>query len=151
MTNKSIANSRPAEVLLVEDNLGDVILTKEGFRNARLLVNLHHVENGEDCLAFLKKEGRYQDAPTPDLILLDLNMPKMDGREVLAELVADEQLRHLPVVILTTSAGDADVLKMYNLRCSSYIVKPVDFEQFQRVVQSIGEYWFSLVVLPSRG
>lgn len=143
-----LGNVRPAEILLVEDNMSDVILTRESFRLAKLLVNLHHVEDGVDCLAFLRKEGSYADAPTPDLILLDLNMPKMDGREVLAELVADERLRHLPVVILTTSAEDADVLDMYQLRCSSYIVKPVDFGQFQSVVQSIGMYWFSLVVLP---
>lgn len=146
--NHSRTTLRPAEVLLVEDNLSDVILTQESLKMAKLLVNLHHVEDGVECLAFLRKEGRHADAPTPDLILLDLNMPKMDGREVLSELVRDEKLKHLPVVILTTSAGDADVLNMYQLRCSSYVVKPVDFEQFQHVVQDIGRYWFSLVVLP---
>lgn len=146
--NYSRTTTRPAEVLLVEDNLSDVILTQESLKMAKLLVNLHHVEDGVECLAFLRKEGRHADAPTPDLILLDLNMPKMDGREVLSELVRDEKLKHLPVVILTTSAGDADVLNMYQLRCSSYVVKPVDFEQFQHVVQDIGRYWFSLVVLP---
>jgi two-component system response regulator len=107
------------------------------------------VENGEECLAFLRKQGEYADVPTPDLILLDLDMPVMDGREVLAEMVQDEQLRHLAVVILTTSAGEQDVLQMYKLRCSSYITKPVDFDQFQRVIEGIGDYWFTVVVLPT--
>lgn len=148
--NQPLDGQRPAEVLLVEDNLSDVILTREGFERCRLRVNLHHVEDGEQCLAFLRRQGRHAAAPTPDLILLDLNLPLMDGREVLSELVADEGLRHLPVVVLTTSASDFDVRRMYELRCSSYIVKPVDFEEFQRVVQGIGDYWFNLIVLPSR-
>ncbi len=142
--------SRPAEVLLVEDNDNDVIITRRGFTDAKLAVNLHHVENGEKCMAFLRKEAPYADAPTPDLILLDLNMPVMDGREVLSEIVKDEQLRKLPVVILTTSSAESDILTMYNLRCSSYIVKPVDFNQFQRVVQQLSDYWFALVVLPPK-
>lgn len=141
-------HSRPAEVLLVEDNIGDAILTREGFERSQLQVNLHHVEDGEECLAFLRKEGRHAAAPTPDIILLDLNLPLMDGREVLAELVADQALRHLPVVVLTTSTSDLDIQRMYELRCNSYIVKPVDFEQFQRVVQGIGDYWFTVVELP---
>lgn len=144
----ALASSRPAEILLVEDNENDVILTQEGFKRSKLLVHLHHVKNGEECMAFLRKQGEYAGVPTPDLILLDLNMPRMDGREVLAELVADENLRHLPVVILTTSSEDREVLRMYKLRCSSYIVKPVDFEQFLRVIRSISEYWFTVVVLP---
>lgn len=147
--NYALASSRPAEILLVEDNENDVILTQEGFKRSKLLVHLHHVKNGEECMAFLRKQGEYADVPTPDLILLDLNMPRMDGREVLAELVADENLRHLPVVILTTSSEDREVLRMYKLRCSSYIVKPVDFEQFLRVIRSVSEYWFTVVVLPS--
>ena len=100
-------------------------------------------------MAYLKKEGQYADAKTPDLILLDLNMPLMDGREVLSELCKDEQLRKLPVVVLTTSDSERDILGMYDLRCSSYIVKPISFEQFQRVIDDLGQYWFSLVVLPS--
>lgn len=147
--NYALASSRPAEILLVEDNENDVILTQEGFKRSKLLVHLHHVKNGEECMAFLRKQGEYADVPTPDLILLDLNMPRMDGREVLAELVADENLCHLPVVILTTSSEDREVLRMYKLRCSSYIVKPVDFEQFLRVIRSVSEYWFTVVVLPS--
>lgn len=101
-------------------------------------------------MAFLRKQKQYSDAPTPDLILLDLNMPRMDGREVMAEIVADERLQHLPVVVLTTSAEEGEILKMYQLRCSSYIIKPVDFEQFIRVVRLINDYWLALVVLPSR-
>lgn len=142
--------SRPAEVLLVEDNDNDVFITRRGFADAKLAVNLHHVENGEKCMAFLRKEAPYTEAPTPDLILLDLQMPVMDGREVLAEIVKDEQLRKLPVVILTTSSAESDILTMYNLRCSSYIVKPVDFTQFQQVVKQLGDYWFALVVLPPK-
>ena len=140
---------RPAEILLVEDNEGDVVLTKEGFEFSRLSVNLHHVEHGQECMEFLRKKGRHRDAPTPDLVLLDLNLPIMGGREVLRQISEDEELRKLPVVILTTSQADKDVLQMYDLRCSSYVVKPVDFPQFQRVIEQIGEYWFTVVVLPS--
>ena len=139
---------RPAEILLVEDNEDDVLITRKGFEYAKLAVNLHHVENGKQCMSFLRKDGEYADAPTPDLILLDLNMPVMDGREVLAEIVKDDQLRNLCVVILTTSSAERDLLDMYNLRCSSYITKPVDFTQFQRVIEQIADYWFSIVVLP---
>jgi two-component system response regulator len=144
-----LANSRPAEVLLAEDSDNDVELTRQGFRRAKLLVNLHWVKNGEECLAFLRKQGEYVNAPTPDLILLDLNMPKVSGRQVLAEMTADERLRNLPVVILTTSEQEEEIFAMYDMRCSSYIVKPVDFEHFLKVVQAIGEYWFTIVVLPN--
>lgn len=142
--------SRPAEILFAEDNDNDVELTRQGFKRCKLLLNLHHVTDGEQCLAFLRKEGKYSDAPTPDLILLDLNMPRMDGREVLAAMAADENLNSIPVVVLTTSSNDEEILKMYKLHCSSYIVKPVSFDQFQRVIQSVTEYWFTVVVLPSR-
>ncbi|HZX31931.1 MAG TPA: response regulator [Rhodocyclaceae bacterium] len=144
----SLTTRRPAEVLLVEDNMGDILLTREGFKRSGYPVNLHHVENGEDCLAFLRKEGAFADAPTPDLILLDLNMPVMDGREVLKTLVADERFRHVPVVVLTTSANEQDIQEMYGLRTSSYIVKPLDFEEFQRIIQIIAEYWFTVATLP---
>ncbi len=140
---------RPAQILLVEDNENDVELTKIGFQRARFAVNLHHVPNGEECMAFLRREGKYADAPMPDLILLDLNMPRMDGREVLQEITADDTLKHLPVVVLTTSDAEKDVLMSYRLRCNSYIVKPVGFENFSKAIQSLGDYWFTLVVLPS--
>jgi two-component system, chemotaxis family, response regulator Rcp1 len=149
--NNQLANGRPAEILLAEDNDDDAELTRQGFRRGKLLVNLNRVEDGEKCLAFLRKQGEYQKAPTPDLILLDLNMPKMSGREVLAEMIKDDHLKALPVVILTTSEQEQEILKMYNMRCSSYIVKPVDFDQFLKVVRTIAEYWFTVVVLPNVG
>lgn len=139
---------RPARILLVEDNENDVLLTREGFKQSKFLVDLDHVENGEECLAYLRKEGRFADAPTPDLVLLDLNMPRMNGREVMQRMVEDPRLRRIPVVVLTTSSGEEDVIEMYDLRCSSYITKPVDFEQFQRVISEFAEYWLTIVVLP---
>lgn len=146
--NTSLALSRPAEILLVEDNDNDVELTRVGFKKSKLMVNLHHAKDGEECMAFIRKEGKYAAAPTPDIILLDLNMPRMDGREVLAEISRDASLRYLPVVILTTSREEQEILKMYQLRCSSYIVKPVDFGQFVRAIQSFTDYWLTVVVLP---
>ena len=140
---------RPAVILLVEDNENDMILTREGFKRAKLHINLQHVVDGEECMAFLRKQGKYADAPTPDLILLDLNLPRKDGREVMAEILADDTLKSLPVVVLTTSDDAIDVERMYGLRCSSYIVKPVDFDQFVGVVRSIGDYWLTVVVLPN--
>jgi two-component system, chemotaxis family, response regulator Rcp1 len=145
----TIADSRPAEILLAEDKEDDVELTRVGFKKSKLLLNLHHVKDGEQCLAFLRKQGDYANVPTPDLLLLDLNMPRMDGREVLAEMVADETLCSIPVVVLTTSAQDEEILKMYRLRCSSYIVKPVDFEKFLQIIRSLADYWFTIVVLPT--
>jgi two-component system response regulator len=149
MNSNQLDRGRPAEILLVEDNENDVELTKIGFKRTRLAVNLHHVPDGVECMAFLRKEGAYTAVPTPDLILLDLNMPRMNGREVLEALSQDDTLKHLPVVVLTTSDAESDVLSSYKLRCSSYIVKPVDFGNFARVVQSLTDYWFTLVVLPT--
>jgi CheY-like chemotaxis protein len=146
--HNQLANGRAAEILLAEDNDNDVELTRQGFMRAKLLVNLHRVRDGEECLDFLRKQGKFIGAPTPDLILLDLNMPKVGGEQVLAEMLKDESLRSLPVVILTTSEQAEEVLKMYKMRCSSYIVKPVDFDQFLKVVRAITEYWFTIVVLP---
>ncbi len=143
-----LVNSRPAEILLAEDNENDVELTRQGFKKCKLLLNLHHVKDGVECMAFLRKEGKYSTAPTPDLLLLDMNMPRMDGREVLAEMVADETLNAIPVVVLTTSEQDEEILKMYKMRCSSYVIKPIDFDQFLYVVRSIADYWFTVVVLP---
>ncbi|MDH3717875.1 MAG: response regulator [Planctomycetota bacterium] len=139
---------RPAEILLVEDNLDDVTLTRESFKEGSLVVNLHHAANGQEAMAFLRKEGKYADAPTPDLLLLDLNMPVMDGRQVMAEIVADPKLNHIPVVVLTTSHNDQEVLALYRQRISSYVTKPVDFARFVEVIQGIKDYWFKIVVLP---
>lgn len=139
---------RPVEILLVEDNQDDVFLTREGFKRSGMTVSLHNVRNGEKCLDFLRKQGDYSDAPTPDLVLLDLNMPIMSGQEVLAEMVKDDALKHLPVVVLTTSTDQRDVLKMFQLRCSAYVTKPVDFNEFQNVVQGIANFWFKIVVRP---
>jgi two-component system, chemotaxis family, response regulator Rcp1 len=147
MTRKS-RNSLHPEILLVEDNENDVLLTREGFKRAKVPARLHHVENGEKCMAFLRRSGKYADAPTPDIVLLDLNMPVMDGREVLEQIVADPELNRMPVVVLTTSEGEQDILRMYRLRCSSYIIKPVDFADFLRVIHGLNDYWFSMVVLP---
>ena len=142
------SQSRPAEILLVDDSSIDFKLTKKAFERERLIVNLHHVENGEECLAFLRKQGKYSGAPTPDLILLDINMPVMDGHEVLAQLVQDENLKHLPVVVLTSSEDERDVLMMYKLRCNAYLTKPVDALKFQEVVKLLNAFWLTVVVLP---
>lgn len=136
-------------VLLAEDNENDVELTRLGFEQAKMPVTLHHVRDGEEGIAFLRKQGQFASAPTPDLVLLDLNMPRMDGREMLAEIAADDHLRHIPVIVLTTSSADAEILNMYRLRCSSYIVKPMTFAQFSRVMETIADYWFTIVSLPS--
>lgn len=144
----SLANSRAAEILLVEDNLYDVILMRESLSRARLLLNLHHVENGEACLSFLRKQGNFTDAPTPDLVLLDINLPLVDGREVMREMMADDRLKAMPVIALTTSATDASIEEMRRLGCPLHMVKPVDFEQLQQVVRKIAGCWFSLVIVP---
>lgn len=143
-----IAESRIAEILLVDDNEDDVYLTREAFEAASLKINLHHVDNGEKCLQFLRKEGSYADVPSPDLILLDMHMPVMDGHEVLKEIVKDDKLRHLPVVVLTTSYEAADIQKMYGLRCNSYITKPVDFDKFVKAIGQLAGYWLTVVVTP---
>jgi len=148
MKIEPIAKSRTAEILLVEDNEDDVFLTREAFEAASLRVNLHHVNNGEKCLQFLRKQGPYADAPAPDLILLDMNMPVMDGHEVLAAMVADDKLRHFPVVVLTTSYEASDIQKMYKLRCSSYITKPVNFDNFVDAIGKLAGYWLTIVVIP---
>ena len=144
-----LEGSRPAEILLVEDNENDVILTREGFRRSKLLVNLHCVRDGEGCMEFLRRQGKYAEAPMPDLVLLDMNMPRMNGREVLEAIVADENLKHIPVIVLTTSVAEQDICQMYKLRCSGYIVKPVDFERFAEILRRFSDYWFTVVVLPS--
>ncbi|MDX2220730.1 MAG: response regulator [Burkholderiales bacterium] len=150
MTDLTKEPLRPAVVLLAEDNDNDVELTRLSFKRSKIACELHVVGDGEECMAFLRREGIYADAPFPDLLLLDLNMPRKGGGEVMAEIAEDPDLCHLPVVILTTSSSDAEILKMYQLRCSSYIVKPLDFIQFQRCVAQITDYWFELVVRPKK-
>jgi len=143
-------NGRPIEILLVEDNPGDARLAVEALKEGKIRNNLHHVLDGVEALQFLRGEARYRDLPRPDIILLDLNLPKKDGREVLAEVKADDSIRHIPVVILTTSDAEQDVLKSYLLNANCYITKPVDFEQFIRVVRSVEDFWLSIVKLPPR-
>jgi two-component system, chemotaxis family, response regulator Rcp1 len=137
------------QVLLVEDNPGDVRLTKEALKEGKLLNQLTVVGDGVEALSLLRKEGKYADAIQPELILLDLNLPKKDGREVLAEIKADPKLRRIPVVVLTTSSAEEDILKIYDLHANCYITKPVDLEQFMGVVKSIEDFWVSVVKLPS--
>jgi len=146
--NEVLVRGRPAVILHVEDNDNDVELTKLGFARATFPAQLHHVWNGEECMSFLRKHGTYAGVPTPDIIVLDLNMPRMDGFEVMKEINSDARLRHLPVVVLTSSDADADVMRAYQLRCSSYLVKPLSFDAFAKMIQSIGDYWFSLAKLP---
>jgi CheY-like chemotaxis protein len=136
------------DVLLVEDDPGDVLMTREAFADHKLKNTLHVVDNGADAMAFLRKEGDHADAPTPDLVLLDLNLPRMDGREVLAAIKGDELLRTIPVVVLTTSEAEEDVLRSYQLHANAYVTKPVDFERFLDVVRQIDEFFVTVVKLP---
>jgi CheY-like chemotaxis protein len=138
----------PIEILLVEDNPGDARLAKEALKDSKLANNLYHVEDGEQAMRFLYREGEHADAPRPDLVLLDLNLPRKDGREVLAEIKGDAQLRGIPVVILTVSSDEEDILKTYNLHANCYITKPIDLDQFIKVVRSIEDFWFTIVKLP---
>lgn len=136
------------EILLVEDNPGDIRLTKEALKDSKILNNLSVAEDGIEAMTFLRKEGKYADASRPDLILLDLNLPKKDGRQVLKEIKEDPSLKRIPVVILTTSRSEQDILKTYDLHANCYINKPVDLDQFVNVVKSIESFWFSIVKLP---
>lgn len=138
----------PVDILLVEDNLGDIRLTQEALKAAKVLNNLFFVQDGIEALEFLRRAGKYATAPRPDIILLDLNLPRMDGRELLAEIKNDPDLKRIPVVILTTSKAEEDILRTYNLHANCYITKPVDLHQFIQVVQSIEDFWFTVVKLP---
>ncbi|MCM3661822.1 response regulator [Georgenia satyanarayanai] len=138
------------DVLLVEDDPGDVLMTEEAFADYKVANQLTVVADGESAMAYLRKEGEYADAPTPDLVLLDLNLPRMDGREVLGELKADPELRRIPVVVLTTSDAEEDILRSYNLHANAYVTKPVDFERFIEVVRKIDDFFVSVVRLPGR-
>lgn len=136
------------EILLVEDNPGDVLLTREAFREGRLAHRLSVVEDGEDAMRFLRQEGKHADAPRPDLILLDLNLPKMDGRELLAEVKSDPVLRHIPVIVLTTSDAEQDVWKAYKLHANCYLTKPVQMDDFLNKIRSVEDFWLTVVRLP---
>ncbi len=142
---------RPIDILLVEDNQGDADLAREALEGGKLKNKLFVVNDGEAAMDFLYKSGHYKDAPRPDLILLDLNLPRKDGREVLADIKAHRDLKRIPVVILTTSQSEEDVIKSYNLHANCYITKPIDLNQFIKVVRSIESFWLSIVVLPPNG
>ena len=144
-TNRS---SRPVEVLLVEDNPGDVRLTQEAFKDGRVLVNLTVAADGVEAMEFLNRTGKFSDAPVPDLILLDLNLPKKNGREVLTEIKADEELRRIPVIVMTTSKAEQDIHRAYKLNANCYVTKPVDLDEFLHVVRSIEDFWLTIVTLP---
>jgi two-component system, chemotaxis family, response regulator Rcp1 len=137
------------DILLVEDNEGDARLAKEAMRDSKIKNTLHHVGDGEEAMAFLRREGRHAGAPRPDLILLDLNLPRKDGRQVLAELKEDDRFKQIPVVILTVSSAEEDILKAYNLHANCYITKPIDLGQFMKVVRSVEDFWLTIVKLPN--
>jgi two-component system, chemotaxis family, response regulator Rcp1 len=143
-------SGRSIEILLVEDNPGDVRLTREALQDGKVRNNLNVVTDGVEAMAFLERKGKYASAVRPDLILLDLNLPKKDGRQVLAEIKADPDLRMIPVVILTTSQADQDIIRSYDLHANCYVTKPVDLDQFIAVVKSIEDFWLTIVKLPAR-
>ena len=144
-----ISTRRPINILLVEDNPGDVRLTQEAFREGNISVNLEVARDGVEAIDYLRRNAPFTDAVTPDLILLDLNLPRRDGREVLAEIKVDPDLKRIPVVVLTTSNAEADILKSYNLHVNCYINKPVDFDRFFEIVQKIEDFWLTTAILPS--
>jgi two-component system, chemotaxis family, response regulator Rcp1 len=141
-------NGRPIEILLVEDNPGDVRLTIESLKESKVRNNLNVASDGVEALAFLRCQGKFKDAPRPDIILLDLNLPKKDGREVLAEIKGDNELKRIPVVIITTSKAEEDILRTYDLHANCYITKPVNLDQFMQVVKAIEDFWLMIVKLP---
>lgn len=143
-------NCGPIEILLVEDNPGDVRLTIEALKEGKVANKISVAVDGLEAMAFLRREGKYKDASVPDLILLDLNLPKKNGREVLAEIKMDSKLKHIPVVVLTTSQAEKDIIMTYNMHANCYITKPVDFDQFINVVKSIENFWFTVVKLPPK-
>ena len=139
---------KPIEILLVEDNPGDVRLTLEALKDGKMNNNIHVAKDGVEALQFLRRVGTYADAPCADLVLLDLNLPKKDGREVLAEIKADEDLKHIPVIVLTTSSAEQDIFRAYDLHANCYITKPIDLDRFTKVVKSIEDFWLTIVKLP---
>lgn len=155
MKNTSGSNAyeagKPIDILLVEDNPGDADLAKEALDSSKVRNRLFIVDDGVKAMEFLRKEGEYQGVPKPDLILLDLNLPRMDGRQVLAEVKRDQNLRMIPIVILTTSSAEEDILRSYNLHANCYITKPIDLNQFMKVVRTIEDFWLTIVRLPPNG
>lgn len=145
-----IGAAQPIEILLVEDDPGDVLMTEEAFADYKVANNLRVVTNGEDAISYLRKLGAFQDAVTPDLVLLDLNLPRRDGREVLRDIKTDPELRRIPIVVLTTSDAEADVLGSYDLHANAYVRKPVDFQQFVAAVRAIDDFFITVVRLPTR-
>ena len=146
-----MAKHKPIEILLVEDNPGDIRLTQEVFKDGRIRNTLNVAHDGVEALEWLRREGSHADAPLQDLILLDLNLPRIDGRQVLTEIKNDALLRRIPVVVLTTSAAEVDVMSAYELHANAYIIKPVDLVQFEGVIKSIEDFWLSIVKLPEGG
>ena len=142
-------DGRDIEILMVEDNEGDARLAREALRDGRIRNALHHVWDGEEALAFLRRRGEYADAPRPDLILLDLDLPRMDGGEVLSAIKEDDEFKRIPVVILTTSSADADILRSYNRHANCYITKPIQMVEFLKVVTAIQDFWLTIVTLPT--
>jgi len=149
MPMKDNSQARLVEILLVEDNPADIRLTQVAIKNSKIANNLHVVNDGMEAMSFLKKEENYKDKPKPDLILLDLNLPRKNGFEVLSDIKNDPELRRIPVVILSISDAEEDLLKTYNLHANCYIKKPVDIIEFEKIVKSIGNFWFSIVILPN--
>jgi CheY-like chemotaxis protein len=141
--------TRPVEILLVEDNPGDARLTREALKEGKIRNSLHHAIDGVEAMAFLRREDKYQDAPVPDIVLLDLNLPRKDGREVLSEMKQDPRLRSIPVVVLTTSEAEQDIVRTYELHANCYITKPVDLEKFIEIIRAIEDFWLAVVRLPS--
>ncbi|MCX5993177.1 MAG: response regulator [Chloroflexi bacterium] len=146
---KDRSHLNPVRLLLVEDSPADARLTRESLKDCKVMVDLHHVRDGVEAMQYLRREGKFADAQRPDLVILDLNMPRKDGRETLEEIKSDPDLRRIPVVILTISDSEEDILKTYNLHANAYITKPIDLEQFSRVVHEIDNFWFTIVKLPN--
>lgn len=139
---------KKVEILLVEDNPGDIVLTQEAFKSAKVANTLNVVRDGEEALMYLRRQGQFASVAIPDIILLDLNLPRIDGREVLEEIKKDPELKQIPIVILTSSEADSDVLQTYNLHVNCYVVKPVDFDKFMKVIQAVNDFWLTVVKLP---
>ena len=146
-----VDENRPVEILLVEDNPGDERLTREALKEGKVYSNLHWVKDGVEAMEFLRRQGKHRSVPRPDIILLDLNLPKRDGREVLHDIKNDADLKRIPVVVLTTSKAEEDIYRTYDLGVSSYVAKPVTFEGLVEVMKTLGRYWFEIVELPDAG